>query len=145
MSERLNGEIVIVDDQPDELENLRKFLIHEHFDARIVRQSGEIFSSPALTESFLSGGYHQRIFVVSLDLTREDPIGVFEKLFSNFPDSRFAFIANSFDSERAEEIFAAGVDAFFTKPVSIEKFISWASDASLLAIDTGDAVSTEAA
>lgn len=137
MMQQLLGEIMIIDDQPSELENLRKLLILEGFDTRIVKKSGQIFADEALANTFLDGGDQQKIFVISLELQDEDPMEVFEHLVANYPTARFGFVASSFDSERAEDFFAAGIDAFFTKPVSFEKFLSWARDTSSLAVDTG--------
>ena len=139
MAQVLKGEIVIIDDQPEELSNLRKLLTLEGYDTNVVTQGKEIFSTEGVASGFLDGGFHQRIFIISLDNINEDPLKTFDLLSQNYPDARFGFLAHSFDSDRIEDFFAAGVDAFFTKPISAEKFLNWAADTSALAVDTGRA------
>lgn len=161
MSERLNGEVIIIDDKPQGLENLRKLLILERFDALIVRESVQILSEAHQTDSLrqtdahkslgslsaniLRAGDHQQIFIISLDLKSEDPFDALSRLQATYPNARYAFIGTTFDSKQAEEFFAAGVNAFFTKPISADKFIRWVTNSDSIAVDVHTVASDRAA
>jgi len=163
MSERLNGEIVIIDDKPQGLQNLRKLLILERFDTVIVGQSKYAFSGEQPdagqdstdsqrsvgdaqnNSSILSAGDHQKIFIISLDLKSENPFTVLDQLQANYPEARYGFIGTTFDSKQAEDFFAAGVNAFFSKPISVDKFLSWVTNSETVAIDVHSATSNRAA
>jgi DNA-binding NarL/FixJ family response regulator len=161
MSERLNGEVIIIDDKPQGLENLRKLLILERFDALIVSKSVQILSEVHQTDSLrqtdthkslgplpaniLRAGDHQQIFIISLDLKSEDPFDALSRLQATYPNARYAFIGTTFDSKQAEDFFAAGVNAFFTKPISADKFIRWVTNSDPIAVDVPTVASDRAA
>ena len=161
MSERLNGEVIIIDDKPQGLENLRKLLILERFDALIVSESGQVLSEvhqsgaqkqahvqnklANSTANILPAVGHSQIFIISLDLKSEDPFRALSRLQSAYPEARYAFIGTTFDPQQAEDFFAAGVNAFFTKPISAEKFIRWVTNADPVAVDVNTAASNQAA
>jgi len=141
MSERLNGEVIIIDDKPQGLENLRKLLILERFDALIVSETHQILPAAHI----LRAGDHQQIFIISLDLSSEDPFKALSKLQAAYPEARYAFIGTTFNSKQAEDFFAAGVNAFFTKPISADKFIRWVTNSDPIAVDAPSVASDRAA
>ncbi len=119
-AELLRGEVLVLDDSPEDFKNLRTILLHEGYDITFFNRSEDASCSEQLQS--------QHLVLISLDLKKEDPLEAYEKLSTYYPDSKFAFVSDHFEAEKIEVLLSRGIQAFFTKPLSYQEFMKWAGE-----------------